>query len=137
MSKKRLYLLLGTLCIFGYAWLLYSFSQISNHHFSGNSICVFKQISGLPCPSCGTTRSIIYLLEGNFSEGLKVNPLGFISLLFLVVFPFWIMYDFSFRRSSFYQFYQQIENFLKQPKWAVPAIFLVVLNWGWNILKGL
>ena len=51
----------------------------------GPSLCMFRNITGLPCPFCGTTRSVGNILLGNFNDALNLNPLGYFSLAFLLV----------------------------------------------------
>ena len=51
----------------------------------GPSLCMFRNITGLPCPFCGTTRSVGNILLGNFKDALNLNPLGYFSLAFLVL----------------------------------------------------
>jgi phosphatidylserine synthase len=36
--------------------------------------CPFKHLSGLPCPTCGSTRAVMALLEGEWSDALWLNP---------------------------------------------------------------
>ncbi len=38
--------------------------------------CTFALVFGLPCPGCGTTRSIRALLEGDAPRALHLNPVG-------------------------------------------------------------
>jgi hypothetical protein len=55
----------------------------------------------------------------------------------LLVLPVWLVFDLISRKSTLYHFYNRSERFL-QRKWiAIPAILLVLLNWVWNIAKGL
>jgi hypothetical protein len=44
-------------------------------------LCIFKRITGLPCPSCGMTRGILAMLGGDLAGGWAFNPLGFSVLL--------------------------------------------------------
>ncbi|HUJ16410.1 MAG TPA: DUF2752 domain-containing protein [Nitrospirota bacterium] len=37
--------------------------------------CPFKALTGLPCPTCGSTRSIVHLAHGDFTAALAMNPL--------------------------------------------------------------
>jgi hypothetical protein len=39
-------------------------------------LCGFKTITGLPCPTCGVTRTVIALSRGDLSRGLFMNPLA-------------------------------------------------------------
>lgn len=42
--------------------------------------CLFYQLTGLFCPACGGTRSIIHLLDGRLLLALKSNALAVIML---------------------------------------------------------
>jgi hypothetical protein len=37
--------------------------------------CTFKALTGVPCPTCGSTRSIVYLSHGAFVSAFVMNPL--------------------------------------------------------------
>ena len=48
--------------------------------------CVFNQITGLYCPTCGGTRAVIHLMHGDITDALKSNAfitLSAIPLLFV------------------------------------------------------
>lgn len=38
--------------------------------------CPFHAITGLDCPSCGTTRALHHILHGRLSAGLACNPMA-------------------------------------------------------------
>lgn len=38
--------------------------------------CTFRDLTGVPCPSCGTTRTALALLEFDFVSAFAVNPLA-------------------------------------------------------------
>ncbi len=44
---------------------------------SGPILCPIRLLTGIPCPACGTTRSIGALCEGKFTESWRLNPLGY------------------------------------------------------------
>ena len=48
--------------------------------------CPFLSVTGLPCVTCGATRSAIAFLHGDFFTALKWNPLVFVALCGLVAF---------------------------------------------------
>ena len=43
--------------------------------FSSVDLCVFRRITGLPCPSCGMTRAYISLFKGDISGAFLMHPL--------------------------------------------------------------
>lgn len=132
MTKNRLYVLIFTACLLGF---LYSFYKIQSHHDEDFSVCLIKNTTGIPCPSCGTTRAIIAIFRGNFIESTYINPLGILVLSIMIVAPFWIMIDWILKKSSFYFIYKKVETRLKNPIVYIPLLILVIANWVWNILK--
>lgn len=52
----------------------------------GPQLCVFKMMSGMPCPGCGLTRAVVLLMHGDLSGSLFFHPLAiFLVLAGLVV----------------------------------------------------
>jgi hypothetical protein len=49
-------------------------------------VCVFHEITGLPCITCGMTRCGIQFFHGHFLAALKWNPLVFVALCSLTAF---------------------------------------------------
>lgn len=136
MSRTRLYLLLGTLLTTGYAYLAYSLFY--SHSHSGITVCPIKNITGIPCPSCGTTRSVISLLQGDFNQAAYINPLGFLAAAVMIVLPFWLLYDVALKKDTFLVRYKNAENKIKGNKLLIAlAACLMLINWIWNIYKGL
>lgn len=52
-------------------------------------ICSFKNITGLPCPGCGLTRSVINISHLNFFRAFRLNPMGYFIYLILIAFSFY------------------------------------------------
>jgi len=48
--------------------------------------CAFHDFTGLPCVTCGMTRSAIQFFHGNFLAALRWNPLVFVALCGLSIF---------------------------------------------------
>jgi len=38
--------------------------------------CLFNQTTGLPCPSCGMTRSVMVFAQGNILQSFYIQPAG-------------------------------------------------------------
>jgi hypothetical protein len=58
-------------------WLLYTrtFFVLKAAHLSAPP-CPFFYLTGHPCPFCGGTRSFAYMWEGDFSDAVRLFPLG-------------------------------------------------------------
>jgi hypothetical protein len=41
--------------------------------------CPFRAITGLPCPTCGTTHAALALLDGRIGDAFVANPLAAIA----------------------------------------------------------
>ncbi len=48
--------------------------------------CVFHELTGLPCMTCGMTRCAVQFFHGHLLAAMKWNPLVFAALLGLVAF---------------------------------------------------
>ena len=55
--------------------------------------CVFRSLTGFPCPTCGTTRAATAILEGNLIAAFTANPLAAAAgLLFVVGAPLAVLW---------------------------------------------
>lgn len=135
LNRNKLYLILFIACLAGYIWIYISVSQ---HLTENNSVelCPMKHITNIPCPSCGTTRSVISITQGNFLKAFQINPIGIIDALIMFFTPLWILADLLTNRKTLFDFYKKVESYLKKPKYAILFIILIVINWIWNIVKG-
>ena len=136
-SRNKLYRLLTALLTAGYVWLFFNYVTTNSVGSRAGSFCLFKHVTNVPCPSCGSTRSVISLLKGNFIGSLNLNPLGVIVLLIMIITPLWIISDHLFKKESLFHFYKRFEETFNKKKVAIPAIIVILLNWIWNINKGL
>jgi hypothetical protein len=134
MTRNKLYAILLIACFFGFIYLFYDISFSENTHFG---VCIIKNVTGFPCPSCGTTRAVELLLQGNIAESLSMNPFGILVTLIMTIVPFWIVFDLVFKKETFYITYKKTEETIRIQWLAAILILLVLLNWIWNIYKGL
>ena len=136
MRRNQLYLLLGVACLAGYAWVYFEQTYASTHP-GVSSVCLVKHVTNIPCPSCGSTRAVLNIIEGNWGDALYLNPLGYLIAAILLLLPLWILFDWVARKNSLYFFYKRTEAFLTTPRYAIPLVTLLAANWIWNIIKGL
>ena len=101
------------------------------------TLCLFKTITTIPCPSCGSTRAIMEIIHGNIYNAFYWNPLGIITFsLMLIIIP-WVLYDKKSNKESLYSYYKKVEQKINNLFIAIPLIILVVAIWIWNIYKGI
>ncbi len=65
-------------------WLL-------GHQFGG--VCWFRQMTRVPCPTCGMTRSIVLTLDGHLRTALRLNfagPVWVLAVVTLAVALLWL-----------------------------------------------
>jgi len=46
--------------------------------------CTIKAATGHPCPSCGLTRSIMFLYQGEIEKSREYHPAGFLVVIWIV-----------------------------------------------------
>lgn len=134
-SARRLYGLMAFFCIAGYSWLYMHVDKSWSAHVG--TVCILKKTIGIPCPSCGSTRSMLSLLQGDLTGALLWNPFGFIILGGLIVVPFWLTHDLIRKQRTLMSAYRSMEILVQRKLIAWPLVIIILLNWGWNIYKGI
>ncbi len=93
----------------GFAVYILSFELL----FHDRSNCLIKNVTGIPCPTCGMTRAYKYFLHGDFKEAFYFHP------LFLLVIP--VAFIVFFRKDPF------VEKFYKSKTlWII--VFVVTIG---------
>jgi len=135
LGRNKLYFIIFIACIAGYIWLFYNLLYSTQDNQL--TVCLIKNITNIPCPSCGTTRSVISLANGNFMKALMINPIGLLAAITLLLLPLWVITDIVTQQQTLLHTYQKAESLLKKRQYAIPLILFVIINWIWNIIKGL
>lgn len=95
--------------------------------------CVFKMLTGVPCPGCGTVRSLQLLFHGDVAGSVLTNPLGLILSLLAVTALVLLIRDACRDDDLLYRLMHR-----RWPVWAIAMVAVLTLaNWVWNIQKGL
>lgn len=137
LNRGNLYLLLIVSCFAGYIWIFFNLTNAFADHQHDLEVCLIKNVTGIPCPSCGSTRAVLALIQGHFIESVLLNPFGLIIFLIMIVSPIWVAIDFYNKSDSLFIFYQRVEEILRNKKVMFAFFTLVIINWIWNIIKGL
>jgi len=88
--------------------------------------CVFHELTGLPCVTCGMTRCAIQFFHGHFFAALKWNPLVFMALCGVMAFDLYAFMTLTTRAPRLRIFFstQRAKTFVR-----VSVISAFVLNW--------
>jgi hypothetical protein len=116
----------------GQIWIVYSYFRLESREETFNT-CIFRRVTGIPCPSCGTVHSIISIAHGRFSQALEENPMGYAGLLMVAVIPWWVLADLLLSRDSFYRFYLGTEKVLKRKTVIIPLLLIIMLLWAFRL----
>ena len=93
--------------------------------------CAFHDITGLPCVTCGATRTAIAFFHGNISRAWKWNPLVFAFLCGLSIFDVYALTVLVTRAPRL-----RIGYFSSAEKTLLRALFIIlfVSNWAYLLL---
>lgn len=136
LTAKKFYILLVLLLLSAYGYLAYQY-LVPEHPNHKMGVCMVKQVSGYPCPSCGSTRSLMLISQGKLEQALFTNPLGFLHFAALTLLPLALMFDFIRKDTQVYQGFLKLELWIRKPLIAWPLTLLILANWLWNLNKGL
>jgi hypothetical protein len=127
---------LGLVGVFAIAWWLDPYGSdgspllMETHRQLGLPPCTFKEITGLPCPSCGMTTSFALLVRGDLGNSLRANAVGtLLAGLFLLLVP-WCLASAARGRTLF------VRSVEKAVTLTVLA-FLGLMLLRWAIIVGL
>ena len=59
--------------------------------------CMFRKMTGIPCPGCGLTRAADHFAHLHWLTALKSNPLGTVAALFFAVVAVWTVLHLTFK----------------------------------------
>lgn len=128
---KYFYLSLIVFCVLSYSWIIVNFMNYNTSSFS-LSICTLKNLSGVPCASCGVTRSVLYFFKGDFFHAMYYNPIGIIVAVLLLILPSTIIHDLVRQKKYLYQIYTSFN--INKSFWLL-LFFIFIASWSWNLYK--
>ena len=135
LSRKRFYVSFSLACAAGYVWLFLTRRLKPEEVGTSYDVCLIHHFAHIPCPACGSTRSVLALMNGDLAGGLYWNPIGLLIFSALIISPLWIACDLLLKKDTLLRSFYLFEDTLRRRWVAVPAIALILANWIWNIWK--
>jgi len=86
----------------------------------GTTLCLLKRLTGLPCLTCGMTRSFCALGRGQVGEAFKRHPLGPVVYAVLAVTMIRSAWSAAVGR-------RRLDRIVRVLVWSIPALTLAAL----------
>jgi hypothetical protein len=96
--------------------------------------CPFHSITGIPCLTCGMTRSFRYIVHGRFIEAFSINPLGAIFCIFTILFA---VYAFTITAFRLPRPRLHLESPMARLALRLGLPGVLLLNWVYLYLHGI
>jgi hypothetical protein len=93
--------------------------------------CPLRALSGIPCPFCGLTTGIAWLVRWHFREAWNSNILSPVVALLSVAL---VVYSLAFRLLSGLAVDLKLSSRTRQRLWLAGG-FLIALSWLVNLLR--
>jgi hypothetical protein len=101
--------------------------RTGSHQTLGLPNCRFKEMTGMPCPSCGMTTSFAFLVRGDLVNSVKANWVGTGLAVFCILFIPWSVVS-TFRGK--YLWIRNIEGVLG----LLVGVFTVLMLARWGLV---
>lgn len=102
----------------------------SGRPWNGPVVCMFRLMTGQPCPFCGTTRSIASASLGHFDQALQENSVGLVVTVAMAV--AFISPNLS---HSFSAKFDQVRTQIGNQAFLLLVAGLFALTWLWNLTR--
>lgn len=107
--------------------------DISTGHEHRFTLCIFKNLTGIPCPGCGIGRGTLAFLNGNFKEAFNYNIISIPFSIAIICSIIWLCYDVIKAKDSFLR---TINTRIKTI-YLIPFFILTLISWVVNIYRGI
>lgn len=86
--------------------------------------CMVKLLLGIPCPGCGGTHAVEYLLRGQIKQSILAHPLVMYAVLVYLYFMIQYMWKTFVQKRPFYLYQMPLRKTL-----IAGAIVLLLVQW--------
>lgn len=95
------------------------------------TVCLFKSLTGIPCPTCGSTRAVGCLVHLDVAGAMAMNPLATVAMGFVAL---WSLCDFALLTRG-----RALDLEMSRPLGRIVrvlALAAVVANWLYLVAAG-
>ena len=92
--------------------------------------CPLRDLTGIPCPTCGGTRAAVALAHGNMAEAFASSPLVAGGL---ILFSLWLLAGVIMTLVPAWRRHVVLSTTEKSTA-RILAVLMVLLGWSWEIL---
>jgi hypothetical protein len=136
IQTRRFYAILTILCLAGWGIVVADRFLFDGTWFEGKTLCLIKELTGCPCPSCGIRTGIGFITRFEVSRAVLHNPFSLLVAAGGLVVPVWIIRDFFYHDLSLFRFNRKTGIWLKKNPLAIVIFVIMILgNWIWNFYK--
>ena len=104
--------------------VLVSYLYLKNYYSLPGISCPFRQITGVPCPTCFLTRSTCMALQGDLENSFKMHIFGPFIALFLFI---WCIKSIKTKK---------VFPFLINEKFLLMFSFSLLIYWTFRMFYG-
>ena len=94
----KLYGIAGALFTLVIPFFIMSFDA---HIETSQSLCPHKLLTGLPCPGCGITKSLIFFYQGDICKSLSYHIFGPFVIFFSIIVIFVLSFEIYTQKEYF------------------------------------
>jgi hypothetical protein len=132
-NEKKRNLVLAYFCIL---LGICSLSMLNYFYLDLKLPCIFKSVTGLPCPGCGLTRASAAVLQRKWELAFYYNPLVFPLAFALCIIGVGLVWDWKTEKRAFASMLARLER--QQPRYIyILFILLLLTHWAWSVYKGI
>jgi len=95
--------------------------------------CMFKLMTGIPCPTCGLTRAFLYIYQLNIIGAVKMNILTAPIVIGLIIHFTSAIIDLIYNNKMLNRF----NSFFAKSWVLVTVLILISISWAYNIYRGI
>ncbi len=93
--------------------------------------CLFRNMTGFPCPTCGATRSVDHLAHGAIPAAFMMNPLTAAGMLIAILFFFYSIITLLFKIPRFRIILRESES----KAIRLGSVALLLVQWIYLLMR--